>query len=149
GRRLATGSLEKVVRVWDLQADQEALTLRGHTDAVMGVAFSPDGEQIVSCSLDGTVRVWDGTPLGAAPGPGERTLRGHAGAVLGVAFRPGADPSGRLVLASASMDQTVRFWDPATGEATGALHGHAGPIEAVWYSRDGRRLATTDFFGTS
>jgi WD40 repeat protein/serine/threonine protein kinase len=145
GRRLATGCLGKVVRLWDVQTDQEALTLRGHTEAVWGVAFSPNGDQLVSCGLDGTVRVWDGTPLSAAPRPGERTLRGHAGAVMSVAFRPGA---GRAVLASASRDQTVRLWNPATGEATGVLRGHAGPVYGVAFSRDGTRVVTTDFSGT-
>jgi WD40 repeat protein/serine/threonine protein kinase len=148
GRRLATSSLAKVIRVWDLQANQEALTLRGHTDVVWGVTFSPDGDQLLSCSFDGTVRVWDGTPLGSAPDPGQRTLRGHTGTVLDVTFRPGPNPSGRAVLASASQDQTVRFWDPATGDESGTLHGHAAPVESVSYSRDGRRVATTDFAGT-
>jgi WD40 repeat protein/serine/threonine protein kinase len=147
GGRLATGGKEKVVRVWDLRADQEALTLRGHTDAVWQMAFTPDGDQLVTCSLDGTVRVWDGSPLGSAPQPGERTLRGHTGTVLGVVFRPVADRSGRVVLASVSLDQSVRFWDAATAEETAALHGHAGPVGFVSFSRDGRRVATTDFFG--
>ncbi len=147
GRRLATGGLGKVVRLWDVQTDQEALALRGHAEAVWGLAFSPDGDQLVSCSLDGTVRVWDGTPLSAAPRPGERTLRGHTGAVLSVAFRPGADPAGRVVLASASRDETVRLWNPATGETTAVLHGHAAHVFGVAYSRDGRRVVTTDFSG--
>jgi WD40 repeat protein/serine/threonine protein kinase len=117
GLRLATGNLDGTVRVWDFREDHEALTLRGHTDMVMGLAFSPNGDQLVSCSLDGTVRVWDATPLGAAPRPGERTLRGHSGPVLGVTFRPGPDPSGRVVLASASLG--VRLFNTLHGGVIG------------------------------
>src|SRR5262249_43368287 len=103
GRRVATASLDGTIRLWDFRADHEALTLRGPTDIVMGLAFSPDGDQLISCDLDGTVRVWDATPVSGAPRPGERTLRGHTGPVPGVTFRPGRDPSGRVVLASASL----------------------------------------------
>jgi WD40 repeat protein/serine/threonine protein kinase len=148
GRRLVTGSLEKVVRVWDLPSDREALTLRGHADAIVGVAFTPGGDQLVSWGMDGTVRVWDGAPLESGPRPGERTLRGHAGAVLGVAFRPVPDPSGRVILASAGMDRTVRFWDPTMGEAVGDPRDYAGAVAAVSFSRDGRRAVATDFFGS-
>jgi WD40 repeat protein len=50
------------VKVWDPRTGEEALTLRGHTDSVLCVAFSPDGHYIASSSKDGTVKIWDGTP---------------------------------------------------------------------------------------
>ncbi len=45
--------------VWNAETGQEMLTLRGHSDDVMSVSFSPDGKQIVSGSRDDTVKVWD------------------------------------------------------------------------------------------
>ena len=43
GKRLASGSGDKTVKVWDLQTGQELLTFKGHTGGVWTVAFSPDG----------------------------------------------------------------------------------------------------------
>jgi WD40 repeat protein/serine/threonine protein kinase len=151
GRRLAAGGLEKTVRLWDVAADhepQEAVTLRGHTDAVMGLAVSPDGVQIASVGLDGTARVWDSAPGPA--GPEVLTLTGHTGPVFNVAFRPpGAGPAARPVLASASRDTTVKFWDVATGKSIRTLAGHTGLVSRLEFSRDGRRLASADYSGTT
>ena len=78
-----------------------ARTLTGHTSAIAGVAFSPDGRLLATASSDGTARVWD-----PATGEHMRTLTGHTSAIYGVAF----SPDGRL-LATASWDETTRVWD--------------------------------------
>jgi WD40 repeat protein len=54
-----SGSYDKTLKVWDAQTGQETLTLRGHTDIVTSVSFSPDGKRIVSGSADKTLKVWD------------------------------------------------------------------------------------------
>jgi WD40 repeat protein/tetratricopeptide (TPR) repeat protein/tRNA A-37 threonylcarbamoyl transferase component Bud32 len=132
GRRLASASLDRTVRLWDAASGEQVRALVGHTDVVKSVAFSPDGRRLASASDDQTVRVWD-----AAGGAEARALRGHTGTVWGVAF----SPDGRR-LASASADGTVRLWDADSGQEVRALRGHAGPVRGVAFSPDGRRLAS-------
>jgi WD40 repeat protein len=62
GRRLATGSGDRTIKLWDTTTGEEVFTLRGHTGGVICVAFSPDGRRIASGSWDRTVRVWDTSP---------------------------------------------------------------------------------------
>jgi tetratricopeptide (TPR) repeat protein len=65
GRRIATASYDRTVKLWDTATGREVFTLRGHTGGVVLLVFSPDGRRIVSGSLDATARVWDATPLPA------------------------------------------------------------------------------------
>ena len=123
-----------------VRRDDSPLTLTGHEDAVLSVAFGtgPDGRLLLASGNDDeTVRVWD--PATGAPA-GE-PLTGHTAAVTSVAF--GAGPDGRLLLASGSKDMTVRLWDPATGAPAGEpLTGHTAAVTSVAFGAgpDGRLL---------
>ena len=62
GRRLASGSLDKTVKLWDAATGQETATLKGHTNWVLSVCFSPDGRRLASASKDKTMKIWDAPP---------------------------------------------------------------------------------------
>jgi DNA-binding beta-propeller fold protein YncE len=134
GKRLASGSRDWTVKVWDTATGQETLTLNGHTGPVYSVAFSRDGKRLASGSADHTVKVWD-----AQTGQETRTLQGHTGGVSSVAF----SPDGKR-LASGTGDQQqgeVKVWDAATGQGTLTLKGDTGGVTDVAFSPDGKRLA--------
>ena len=63
GTRLAAGCADNTIRLCDVATRQVVAELRGHTDYVHAVAFSPDGTRLVSGSGDSTVRIWDTLPL--------------------------------------------------------------------------------------
>jgi WD40 repeat protein len=56
---VASGSIDKTVRVWDIQTGECQYTLEGHSGSVKSVVFSPDGLRVASGSNNMTVRVWD------------------------------------------------------------------------------------------
>src|SRR6266478_7861674 len=67
-----------------------------------------------------------------------RALTGHGGEVLAVAFAP----DGRL-LASGSSDQTIRLWDPVTGEERKQLRGHTGAVRTLTFAAHNSQLLTS------
>ncbi|MBI3248811.1 MAG: WD40 repeat domain-containing protein [Deltaproteobacteria bacterium] len=106
--------------------------LRGHTNIVRSVAFSPDGSTLTTGSEDRTIRLWD-----VAQGQERAVLSGHTAPVHSVAFSPDG-----ATLASGSQDHTVRLWDVARGQERAVLRGHTNMVHSVAFSPDGATLAS-------
>jgi len=81
---------------------QSATPLKGHTDWVWSVAYSPDGRHFVSGSDDRTIRIWD-AETGAAVG---KPFEGHVYYVRSVAYSPDGEH-----IVSGSSDNTTHVWD--------------------------------------
>ncbi len=109
GKTIATGSLDKTVKLWNLEG-KELQTFKGHSAEVSSVAFSPDGKIIVTGSGDKTVKLWN------LEGKELQTFKGHSSGVLSIAF----SPDGKTI-SSGSYDNTVKLWnldlDPQIGLA--------------------------------
>src|SRR5262249_14186241 len=62
---------------------------------------------------------------------------GHTQEIVALAF----SPRGRT-LVTASLDRTIKVWDPLTGRERGSFQGHADGVTALAFSPSGRQLAT-------
>ncbi|TFK27916.1 WD40 repeat-like protein, partial [Coprinopsis marcescibilis] len=116
------------------------LQLKGHTNVVTSVAFTPDCKNVVSGSMDNAIRIWD-----AATGQEVRKpLRGHKDWIWSVAV----SLDGQRIV-SGSDDRTVRIWDAQTGQevAPSPLRGSIDIFSAA-ISPDGSRLIAASADGT-
>jgi WD40 repeat protein len=105
--------------------------LRGHTEGVSRVAFSPDSSRLVTAGLDKIVRVWD------MAGRELFSLRGHTALVSDAAFSPDGNR-----LASGSSDDTVKIWNARTGQELLTLRSPSNASGVLAFSPDGKRLAS-------
>ena len=109
GCLLASANKDKTIQLWDLQftlgAPGPRARLMGHMDTVWSVTFSPCGLRLASGAAKGDpiVRLWTIVSGGYLIGSTE--LKGHTADVYSTAFRLDGE-----VLASGSLDHTVRLW---------------------------------------
>jgi WD40 repeat protein len=139
GQRIASCAEDKSVKLWSVDSDRELATFHGHQHYVKCVAFSPDGHLIASGSLDQTMKVWFATPTP------QLTFLAHREWVNSVAF----SPDGHQIASGGGRAATsaLQSWDPVTGEGIQRFAIEQASIDAVAFSADGRKLATSAWGG--
>lgn len=133
GRSLAAGLIHRGFVLCSLPDGAIIAEVGGHTEAVSGLSFSPDGGCLISASWDRSIRRWRMADITkSADGI---TLAGHQNHVLGVSF----SPDGSMV-ASASRDGSLRLWDADLAQPIARLDSGGAALNAVAFSPDGSLL---------
>ncbi|KDO23505.1 hypothetical protein SPRG_11427 [Saprolegnia parasitica CBS 223.65] len=126
GRLLATGADDAKLKLWDTTSGFCYVTFHEHQAPVTGVAFTANGQAVVSCSLDGTVRAFDlnrykNFRVLTTPNPVQ---------FLSLAL----DTSGQIVCAGTLDPFHIYVWSLQTGRLTDVLSGHTAPVTSLAFS---------------
>jgi WD40 repeat protein len=134
GRYAATGSDDKTVRLWDIQAEKEIKCLKGHTRWVQALAFNHQTDLLVSSGGDGKIIFWDIQGERLSP---LTTYPGHDDSILSLSFS-----ANDQFLLSGSRDKSIRIWDVHSEFNIHELEGHDDRITCAAFSKDGLLLVT-------
>ena len=111
GTKLASGSQDKTVFLWDVATGSAVDSLAGNSGWVQSLAFSRDGTKLASGSEDGVVGLWD-----VRTGRSLQNLMGHRDAVTAVVFS-----TNDKLLISSSYDSSIKLWDATSGKELASL----------------------------
>lgn len=140
GRRVAGLVSEKTARVWDAVTLQPASPPMEHPEAVLSLAISPNGQRLLTGSLDGSARVWDantGKLLFSTPERGVALPDERDG------FKLSFSPDGRRFLTAVRGDG-AEVWNTDTGVRIALLQDpdDVFGVDDAIFSPDGARVAT-------
>ncbi|GKT96079.1 WD domain-containing protein [Colletotrichum tofieldiae] len=130
------------VRILDSSAKKVKAPITGKTFFANDIAFTPDGQQIASGAVVEAVRLWDvatKAKAGTFVGQTEK-ISSVAISADGLMIASGADDATIMIWDFNSTDRMVRVWDVRKKEMSMLLDGHAGAVNCVRFSPDGKRI---------
>ena len=136
------------IKLWDLNTGKVRSTLKGHGWQVNSIAFSADGQILVSGGLDGAVKIWNwpteellNTFNRPSPSNWVVSLVFWLDFSFGMIYSVAISPD-RQTVASGGYDQPVTLWDTGTGRRLRILGEHSGTVYSVAFSPNGKILAS-------
>ena len=132
------------IRLYDFKSGKIVVLLKGHTDVIRSLAFSPDGSKLISGSGDNTAIIWDTGVRSGAQVPEPKLLHrleGHKADISAVAFSPDGS---RAV--TGSYDKDLRLWQVSDGSEIALMAGHVGGVNKIALAPDGT-IASGDTYG--
>lgn len=138
GARVASFSLDKVVRIWDAASGKQLLAIP-QSAYIETLAFSPDGQSLLVGTRAYVAKLYDATT-----GSERLALTGHEGDILAAAFS--ADGSR---IATGSYDRTIRIWEASTGKQLVKLEGHLAEVIKVAFAPDASTVLSVARDGTA
>ncbi len=127
------------INLWKVDDSALGRRLRGVSERIYDVAYSPDGKWLATASGDpgqyGAAKLWIAEPDGG--GKPVRDLVESGDSVFAVAF----SPDSKLV-AAAGADRAIRVWEVETGKLVATIEDHADWVLDIAFSPDGKRLAS-------
>ena len=137
-RYLLSSSVDKSIRLWDVETWRCLVAYKGHNTPVWDVRWGPFGHYFATAGYDRTARLWATEHISCL-----RIFAGHDRDVDVVAFHPNS-----AYIFTGSCDRTVRMWAINTGNSVRLFSGHKGNITSVECSPHGKTLASADDTGT-
>ncbi|KAJ5935570.1 hypothetical protein N7466_005117 [Penicillium verhagenii] len=129
GIRLASGSADGLIEIWDLTTNKSITTLEGHSGFIKTMVWLKDG-RIASGSNDRTIKIWNPSTRQCLS-----TLKGHGGTVRSLLLS--ADE--KRILSASQYESNVKIWDL---NSSVGFEEHSQYVEGIVWSDDGRYLAS-------
>ncbi|MBW4659063.1 MAG: hypothetical protein KME15_10335 [Drouetiella hepatica Uher 2000/2452] len=144
GKTFANSTQTQTVNLWNVRTGESEKVLQTHNLTVRLVAFSANGQQLVSTSLTASVQLQSSPTLAPEIQVWDlqcnrclHILTGHTNGISEIIFSPDD-----RYLASSSFDQTVKIWNIDMGQCWRTLQGHNEKINGVAFSPDGKLVAS-------
>ncbi len=132
GKILASGGLDNIIKLWDIETGKEIRSFQGHKKAVNSLSFSSDGKILASGSEDNTIKLWD-----IETGKEIFSFQGHNKNVNTISFSFNSK-----ILASSGADNIIKLWNLETGKEIFSLQGHKKAVNSIAFNSDGKILAS-------
>ncbi len=132
-KRLASGSDDASIIIWECDEFTEERSIKAHTDTINCLKFDNNGKYLASCSSDLSIKIWNFDTMTVF-----RTLNGHEHTVSCVEFTPDGN-----FLYSASRDHMIKYWDINSGNCKNTLKGHEEWVRSISLNNKGDLLASS------